>query len=72
MELLERELKLEKIKKHDEIMIEPSIKHNIRVPKLPPFDEEKDGMDAYLNRLERYEESLKWPRKEWAVNLSVM
>ena len=29
-------------------------------------------MDAYLKRFERYEESLKWPQEEWAVNLSAL
>ena len=29
-------------------------------------------MDAYLKRFERYEESLKWPQDEWAVNLSAL
>ena len=29
-------------------------------------------MDAYLKRFERYEESLKWPQEEWAMNLSAL
>ena len=37
---------------------------------MPPFDQNKDDMDAYLKRFERYEENLKWPREEWAVHLS--
>ena len=37
---------------------------------MPPFDQDKGDMDAYLKRFERYEENLKWPREEWAVNLS--
>ena len=73
LEFLEKEIELEKIKKHEEkLKVDPSIKHNIKVPKLPAFDQEKDDMDAYLKRFERYEESLKWPQEEWAVNLSAL
>ena len=73
LELLEKEIELEKIKKHEEkLKSDPSIKPKIKVPKLPPFDQEKDDMDAYLKRFGRYEESLKWSQEEWAVNLSAL
>ena len=42
LESLEKEVELEKSKKHEEkTKDEPSIKHNIRVPKLPPFDKKR-------------------------------
>ena len=39
---------------------------------MPPFENEKDDMDAYLKMFERYATSLKWPQDEWAVNLSAL
>lgn len=54
LQLIEKEIELEKIKKHEEkLKADPSIRHNVRVPKLPPFDQETDDMDAYLKRFER-------------------
>ena len=45
---------------------------NVRVPKLPAFNESKDQMDAYLNRYERYAKAQKWPESTWAINLSAL
>lgn len=39
-------------------------------PKLPKFDENKDDMDAFLERFERFAESQLWPEAQWAVSLS--
>ena len=41
-------------------------------PKLPKFDEDKDDMDLYLARFERFARTLKWKRDEWAVCLSTL
>ena len=41
-------------------------------PKLPPFVEGKDNMDAYLNRFEKYAESQSWPKTSWAISLSAL
>ena len=38
--------------------------------KIPPFDEQKDSLDQYLERFERYVEVLKYPRDKWALQLS--
>ena len=43
-----------------------------KVPKLPSFDENKDNVDAYLLRFERYAEQQCWPRDQWAVYLSAL
>ncbi|XP_041467047.1 uncharacterized protein LOC121417416 [Lytechinus variegatus] len=43
-----------------------------RAPKLPPFNENRDDIDAYLQRYERYAKSQKWPESEWATNLSAL
>jgi hypothetical protein len=39
-------------------------------PKLPPFDEASDDIDAYLERFERYASSQGWEEDDWAVSLS--
>ncbi|XP_041461733.1 uncharacterized protein LOC121413037 [Lytechinus variegatus] len=41
-------------------------------PKLPPFHEDKDNIDAYLQRFERYADTQNWPRADWAINLSAL
>lgn len=50
----------------------PGHHHKARAPKLPFFDEEKDNVDAYLQRFERYAKSQSWDESEWAVNLSAL
>ncbi len=42
-----------------------------RVPKLPFFTE-KDELDAYLERFERFARAVKWPEDTWAGNLSAL
>ena len=39
-------------------------------PKLPKFDEDKDDMDAFLERFERFAVNQSWPEEQWAVSLS--
>jgi len=42
-----------------------------RGPKMPPFDDTKDNMDAFIHRFEIYA-SQKWPEDKWAVYLSAL
>ena len=39
-------------------------------PKLPSFDEQRDDIDAYLERFERFAKSQNWALETWAVSLS--
>ena len=39
------------------------------MPKLQPFDEKNDDMDAFVRRFESYAVSLEWPIDKWALNL---
>ena len=41
-------------------------------PKLPIFHQERDGLDAYLGRFERYAEAQNWLRDQWCTNLSAL
>ncbi|KAK7105052.1 hypothetical protein V1264_019673 [Littorina saxatilis] len=41
-----------------------------RAPKLPAFADGKDQIDCYLARFERFAESARWQRDEWAIQLS--
>ena len=43
-----------------------------KVPKMPYFDEERDFMDSYLGRFERFAETQKWKREHWAMYLSTL
>ena len=39
-------------------------------PKLPKFEEQKDDMDAYMERFERFATTQGWKEDTWAVSLS--
>ncbi len=39
-------------------------------PKLPSFDEQRDDIDAYLERFERFAKSQSWTTETWAISLS--
>ena len=41
-------------------------------PKLPSFIDEKDKLDSYLLRLERYAENASWEKDTWAIKLSAL
>ena len=43
-----------------------------RAPKLPAFNEERDDLDAYLHRYERYASSQGWSDQDLAINLSAL
>ncbi|CAC5366153.1 unnamed protein product [Mytilus coruscus] len=63
-----RILETEKQKeKKNEVMFTPS-----KVPKLPPFEEGTDDIDAYLRRYKRYAISQKWDKSIWATHLSAL
>ena len=41
-------------------------------PKLPSFIDEKDKLDSYLLRFERYAENASWEKDTWAIKLSAL
>jgi len=43
-----------------------------KAPKMPYFDKERDFMDSYLGRFERFSEIQKWKREHWAMYLSAL
>ena len=43
-----------------------------RAPKLPFYDENRDDLDAYLQRYERFATSQGWKAENWAINLSAL
>ena len=43
-----------------------------KMPRLPHFNEQKDDMDAYLGRFERFATSMGWADSEWSISLSVL
>ena len=66
LRLEERKLEFEKQKKEEETGVS-----NIKC-KLPPFNEEKDKFDAYINRFESYATLRKWKRDQWSIQLSML
>ena len=67
LKIRELELKSGKEQKHD-----AKAKPTGKIPKLPVFQDDKDDLDSYLNRFERYAESQSWPKQNWAINLSAL
>ena len=43
-----------------------------KTPKLPVFQQDKDDMDSYLGRFERYAKAQRWDGSMWAINLSAL
>ena len=43
-----------------------------RSPKLPCFDQQRDDIDDYLMRYERYSEMQGWDRDDYALNLGAL
>ena len=44
----------------------------VKGPKLPWFDEDKDNMDSYLSRFERYAALQGWKIDQWSLHLSAL
>ena len=43
-----------------------------KVPRLPVFHDDKDDLDAYIERFERFTTTHHWPRESWASSLSAL
>ena len=82
MVLLDKQIQLERVKaealaleigsKHESAPIAASVQSRAKLPKLPPFNDQRDCIDAYLKRFERFAENAKWPRDTWSINLSAL
>ena len=72
IELAEKEIELAKINasKTDSKTKCDDVK--AKLPKLPSFSDGKDDMDSFLKRFERFATNAKWPKEEWATNLSAL
>ena len=70
MEKVEKEIEMMKIKQNTKTDQENKNYERASRPKLPKFDEEKDDMDTYLERFERFATVQQWNREEWSMSLS--
>ncbi|KAJ8038938.1 hypothetical protein HOLleu_16504 [Holothuria leucospilota] len=71
-EKLEIELKLAALKKENAGLVDQrphEMSNKAKPPKLPCFTD-KDDLDAYLDRFERYAKVQNWAEGEWAINLA--
>ena len=50
----------------------PPRNKDAKSPKLPSFIDEKDELDSYLLRFERYAENANWEKDTWANKLSAL
>ena len=76
LKLQEREVELkqtQKVEKEDDSDTAESTGKGLgKVPRMPYFDEERDFMDSYLGRFERFAEAQKWKKWDWATYLSAL
>ena len=72
-EMKELELKIaqERVRGNDSRST-PNPSASAKKMKLPVFNEKTDDLDSYLCRFERYAESVKWDRADWAIPLSTL
>ncbi|XP_067659772.1 uncharacterized protein [Haliotis asinina] len=76
IEMKER-VELEKIKKENSMSEVPengtlSLSGKPKMPKMPPFEDQKDNIDAYFHRFERIARTQAWPESQWAAYLSTL
>ena len=50
----------------------PPHNKDAKSPKLPSFVDEKDELDSYLLRFQRYAENASWEKDTWAIKLSAL
>ena len=73
VQILEKQIELEKVHKLSVSGIgDKSQEVKAKIPKLPPFNEAHDSLDAYLMRFERFAENAGWDESNWATNLSAL
>ena len=72
LQKLKTELELKLAEKREETRPRENSKSAAKVPKLPQFHDEKDSIDAYLERFERYAKAQEWKEQHWATNLSAL
>ena len=72
LELVEKEIELAKVNATKTDPKTKSTDVKVKIPKLPSFADGKDNMDSYLKRFERFATNAKWPKEEWATNLSTL
>lgn len=65
----ELDLKEKEMDRKTEVQTKGSL---AKAPKLPVFQADKDDMDSYLIRFERYAEAQKWAKDTWASCLSAL
>jgi len=72
MEKMHEEFKLsETVTQNPPKKVEPTAGF-IKAPKMPYFDEDKDFMDSYLNRFEKFAVSQNADKTTWALSLSAL
>ncbi|XP_033096509.1 uncharacterized protein LOC117100801, partial [Anneissia japonica] len=75
VKILQLQLQLEQAKAAHQVAANDTIISSSKgkPPKLPPFNPEKDDIDAYISRFERYATTQGWKRdQEWATNLGAL
>ena len=69
--LKEKELELKEKELNNKAEKDKSKGAYAKMPKLPAW-QEKDDMDSYLSRFERYAQAQEWKVERWSINLSAL
>ena len=69
--MIQKEIELVTARNSTNQVNDTSTLSKARAPRLPVFGE-KDDIDSYLERFERFSTSQKWPKATWAINLSAL
>ena len=75
VELKEREVELERLRVEGNSLSVDSAEqigpnYGAKLPKLPNFDENRDEIDSYLQRFERFALAAKWSQDTWGTTVS--
>ena len=69
--MIEKEIELARVKEGKSGDVSTSGTAKARAPKLPVFNE-KEGIDSYIERFERFASLQRWPKEELPVNFSAL
>jgi len=74
MEIELTRMQIENGVKQDDANVSFGLPHhtNAKLPKMPYFDEDKDCMDAYLNRFERFANAQGWKKESFSICLAAL
>ena len=63
---------MEKIRQEQAHKLDQNVPPNATMPELPVFEDDKDSIDDYLQRFERFARAQNWDKTRYAIILSAL